>query len=366
MSATFRLISWTPYKKRYDLVMAGLIVGYSVAFVLAGKIFWRGGHAISDEILILRGMGTCGFLMLNVALCIGPLARLDRRFLPLLYNRRHLGVATFLVGFLHGGLALGFYHGFGRVNPMLSLVTSNLQYRSVSAFPFEMLGVVALLILMVMAGTSHDVWLKKLTPRVWKGIHMLVYLAWALLVMHVALGALQAEKSWIYCALLVLTVGIVSTLHILAGRQERLKDKSEKTEDKGRQECLPHPSTGSVWVDVCAVEEIPQNRGKAIVLPGKRERVAVFRYGDKISVLSNVCAHQGGPLGEGKVIDGCVTCPWHGFQYRPGDGRAPAPFTEKLPTYAVKIVEGRVLVNPCPLSAGTTVEPAVVEEVCHV
>src|SRR5689334_20764311 len=28
MSATFRLISWTPYKKRYDLVMVGVIVAY--------------------------------------------------------------------------------------------------------------------------------------------------------------------------------------------------------------------------------------------------------------------------------------------------------------------------------------------------
>ena len=27
-----------------------------------------------------------------------------------------------------------------------------------------------------------------------------------------------------------------------------------------------------------------------------------------------------GPLGEGKIVDGCITCPWHGFQYRPQDG----------------------------------------------
>jgi len=270
------------------------------------------------------------------------------------------------VGLLNGGLAVGFYHGFGKINPLVSLVTSNVEYRSVSAFPFEMLGVVALLILLVMAGTSHDVWLKKLTAGVWKGIHMMVYLAWGLLVMHVALGALQSERNWVFSGLLVLSVGIVATLHILAGKRERQKDKAgEKRKDEGRREYLSHLDLGE-WADVCAVEEIPQNRGKAIVLPGKRERVAVFRYGNKVSVLSNVCAHQGGPLGEGKVIDGCVTCPWHGFQYRPGDGRAPAPFTEKLPTYAVKIVEGRVWVNVTPLTAGTAVEPAIAEEVCHV
>jgi hypothetical protein len=33
-------------------------------------------------------------------------------------------------------------------------------------------------------------------------------------------------------------------------------------------------------------------------------------------------------LGEGKIVDGCITCPWHGYQYRPADGVA-GPFTER-------------------------------------
>jgi len=39
--------------------------------------------------------------MLTVILSIGPLARLDCRFLPLLYNRRHFGVLTFVIASLH-------------------------------------------------------------------------------------------------------------------------------------------------------------------------------------------------------------------------------------------------------------------------
>jgi len=42
------------------------------------------------ETLLIRGFGTARLLLLHVILCIGPLCRLDRRFLPLLYNRRHL------------------------------------------------------------------------------------------------------------------------------------------------------------------------------------------------------------------------------------------------------------------------------------
>jgi nitrite reductase/ring-hydroxylating ferredoxin subunit len=88
------------------------------------------------------------------------------------------------------------------------------------------------------------------------------------------------------------------------------------------------------------------------------ERVAIFRYDGKISAVSNVCQHQNGPLGEGRIIDGCITCPWHGYQYRPQDGASPPPFTEKVPTFRTKVVEGRVWVHPQANPPGTHVEPA--------
>src|SRR5204863_719640 len=126
-----------------------------------------------------RAFGACAYVMLHVVLCIGPLARLDRRFLPLLYNRRHLGVLTFVVALTHGMLAVGFYHGFSDTPALVSLLTSNTEYRSLTGFPFEVLGVIALFILFLMAATSHDLWLKKLSQPVWKALHMGVYLAWA-------------------------------------------------------------------------------------------------------------------------------------------------------------------------------------------
>jgi DMSO/TMAO reductase YedYZ heme-binding membrane subunit len=158
--------------------------------------------------------------MLHVILCIGPLARLDPRFLPLLYNRRHLGVTTFCVALAHAVIAVGYYHGFGRINPLLSLLTSNTNYASVSAFPFQTLGLIALLILFLMAATSHDFWNRNLGPRAWKSIHMLIYPAYALLVMHVVLGALQAQRSVVLAAMLVAGVATVATLQLVAGVRE--------------------------------------------------------------------------------------------------------------------------------------------------
>ena len=42
-----------------------------------------------------------------------------------------------------------------------------------------------------MAATSHDFWLHNLSPYVWKSLHMGVYVAYGLLVLHVLLGVVQ-------------------------------------------------------------------------------------------------------------------------------------------------------------------------------
>lgn len=346
MSVGYVPVQWSRPKRIYDAVIALGVIGFLATFVAITVWGYRGIEAPSPPILLMRALGSCAFLMLHVILCIGPLARLDRRFLILLYNRRHLGVATFAVGLAHATVALGFYHGFGVVNPFVSLLTRNTNYASLGAFPFQVLGLLALVILFLMAATSHDFWLKTLSARTWKALHMAVYPAYALLVMHVALGALQSQRSTALAAALVCGVSVISGLHAAAGIRETAGDRRAAT---GKVD------TG--WIDVAAVADVAEGRGFVVCRDGA-ERVALFRYEGGISAISNVCAHQGGPLGEGRIIDGCVTCPWHGWQYRPGDGCSPPPFAERLPTYRVRIVRGRVWIDPTPLAPGTAVQPA--------
>lgn len=348
MSTTYTAIGWTRHKKRYDAVMLAGIGLYLAVFIAGGAMLFRPPGEMALPVLAIRALGTCAIVMLHVVLWIGPLARLDRRFLPLLFNRRHLGVATFLVGLGHASLAVTFYHGFGNVNALLSLLTSNTAYGSLSRLPFETPGIAALLILFLMAATSHDFWLRNLSPRAWKRLHMLVYAAYALLIAHVALGALQHERSPVYPALLAGGASITIALHLITGTREVRKDHAG-----------PRPAAADGFVDVACVDDIPERRAVVVSLPS-RERIAVFRYDGKVSAVTNVCAHQGGPLGEGKIIDGCITCPWHGWQYRPGDGCSPPPFTERIPTYEVRISGRRVLVNPEARPRGTPVEPAVI------
>jgi nitrite reductase/ring-hydroxylating ferredoxin subunit len=59
--------------------------------------------------------------------------------------------------------------------------------------------------------------------------------------------------------------------------------------------------------------------------------VLLFREGGRVSALEARCTHAGGPLQEGEVRDGMVTCPWHGSRFRLADGgcvRGPATFPQ--------------------------------------
>lgn len=306
------------------------------------------GH--EGGMLAFRALGVGALFLLHAVLCIGPLARLSPRFLPLLYNRRRLGLATFALGLAHGAIAVVRFHGEGPLPPLVSVLVGRAGPDGAAPFPFQALGLAALLVLLLMAVTSHDFWLANLTAPFWKSLHMAVYIAYALLVMHVVLGALQREGGLVTTAALGAGVTIVVLLHLVTGWREVSRDV----------ETLSRSVPEAPWVEVGAAADIPEKRARILFLSG--ERVAVFRYDGRISAVSNVCPHQAGPLGEGRILDGCIVCPWHGRRYAPDSGRAPAPFPERVPTFGVRVVNGRVWIDPRPNAPGTPVEPARFDE----
>lgn len=348
MSVSYVAIGWNAHKKVYDSILWGFILLYITLFCMVNLLLYPD---VTQETIIIRSTSTLAFLLLHIILCIGPLCRLNNAFLPLLYNRRHLGVSMFCVASVHGVFSIIQFHSLGNINPVLSVFTSNTDYFSLSRFPFQVLGFFALLILMMMAVTSHDFWLNNLSPRIWKSLHMMVYVAYALIVTHVMLGVVQLEHSLIYFVLVLTGVILISALHLAAAYKEKRTDAViYKTEEEG-------------FHLICSIDEIPDDR--AITACLEKERIAVFKYDGKVSAVSNVCKHQNGPLGEGKIIDGCITCPWHGYQYKPADGRAPAPFKEKLKTFEVRIINNKVWLNPKGFEEGTFVEPALVRMKDH-
>jgi len=344
MGHSYTAVGWNRQKKIYDRILIGGILAYLAIFVVLGFLLHPDATA---ETLLIRALGTGALLLLHIILAIGPLCRLDSRFLPFLYNRRHMGVAMFVLALGHGAFSILQFHAFGDIHPILSVFTSNTRIESLAQFPFQPLGFGALIILALMATTSHDFWLTNLSAPVWKALHMLVYLAYALIVLHVALGVLQAETNPLFPALLGLGAVGIFGLHIVAGRREASADREQLMD-------------GAHLVDgmnqLCSVQSIPEKRARVFTVGG--ERVAVFRYDGKISAVSSVCQHQNGPLGEGCVREGKITCPWHGYEYLPESGASPEPFTEKIPTFRTEVRDGQVWIDPQPLPPGTATPPA--------
>jgi nitrite reductase/ring-hydroxylating ferredoxin subunit/DMSO/TMAO reductase YedYZ heme-binding membrane subunit len=339
MSVGFRAVQWNRDKLLYDGI---LIVAISLYIAGFAAIHWmlEPPKNLPDAIDIwIRTFGSCAFLMLTVVLSIGPLARLNRRFLPLLYNRRHFGVLTFFVAATHFWFLLDWYLVQHNLQNLITELTVWKDYTKFIGFPFKTIGITALLVLFLMASTSHDFWLMFLTPRIWKALHMAIYVAYGLVVIHISLGIMQDERTLFIPSMLVGGFGTVAALHLMAGWREWRLDKGIAV-------------SGDGWIAVGPPRSIPDRSACIVATPGG-ERIAVFRDGEQIGALTNLCAHQNGPLGEGQIIDGCVTCPWHGYQYRLQDGCAPPPFTEKLVTYRLRINRGIVEVDPHPLPPGT-------------
>ena len=338
MSLTYQSVNWNSQKKIYDKVSFALILLYLTIFITSSVIFYPNSTL---ETILIRAFSTAAFLLMHLILSIGPLCRLNPKFLPLLYNRRHLGVMMFSLALFHVLLTTIQHHFLGDVNPLVSIIAGNSAYTSISDFPFEVFGLLAILILLIMASTSHDFWLAIFGPKIWKSLHMLVYIAYFLIILHVVTGILQAEKSLIYIILLIIGFIWITSIHLIAAIKEKKNDKEMITKDG--------------FVNLCSVDDLEENYARTFLISG--ERIAVFKYAGKVSAVSNVCRHQHGPLGEGKIIDGCITCPWHGYQYHPADGCSPEPFTEKIPTFGLIKVGDTILVNPIPLAAGTYSKP---------
>jgi nitrite reductase/ring-hydroxylating ferredoxin subunit/uncharacterized membrane protein len=73
--------------------------------------------------------------------------------------------------------------------------------------------------------------------------------------------------------------------------------------------------------------------------------VLAVRDGGQVHVLADKCAHMSGPLSDGQITDGCVTCPWHGSVFRLADGTvARGPATANQPVFSTRVRDGMVQV----------------------
>lgn len=264
MSTTYQGIRWNRQKVVCDLIILFLVVIGLLAFIGTSILLYP---SISIKILLLRGTAFLSLFLLHVILAIGPLARLSSDCLPLLYNRRHLGVTLSVVALFHGVLALVHYHAFGDTFLLVSVLTSyadafgNLLGGPAGwgEIPFEPFGILALAILLLLAASSHDFWSCLFGASAWRALHTLLYVAYVLVIVHVAFGLVQSEKNLLYPGVLLAAALLLFSLHVAAYRKGgRLSPASEDRK------------TGDGDVATCSEDAVAAGQGAADSLETRR------------------------------------------------------------------------------------------------
>ena len=100
----------------------------------------------------------------------------------------------------------------------------------------------------------------------------------------------------------------------------------------------------SDWTDVAAESDVVD--GKPLRVEAAGVPLMLVREEGHLLALAALCSHAGGPLDEGELKDGCVTCPWHGSRFELGDGsiqRGPASLPQ--PVFQTRVRSGRVEVR---------------------
>ena len=100
--------------------------------------------------------------------------------------------------------------------------------------------------------------------------------------------------------------------------------------------------SAAAFQTVARVEEVPPGTVRT-VRAGDQE-IALARVGDEFYATQPQCLHLQGPLGEGRLEDHVLTCPWHGWQYDVRTGENEFDHAIALETYDVRVEDGEVKV----------------------
>lgn len=80
---------------------------------------------------------------------------------------------------------------------------------------------------------------------------------------------------------------------------------------------MAEPSTASTRL--IGVDELGERQVSAVETP--HGTLAVGLLDGEPFAVSNRCRHLFAPLGQGRVIDGCLECPWHAARFDVRTGR---------------------------------------------
>jgi nitrite reductase (NADH) small subunit len=97
------------------------------------------------------------------------------------------------------------------------------------------------------------------------------------------------------------------------------------------------------WKRVCESQQLLE--GQSIEVVYDQSVIAIFRHRGSLYAIDGVCMHQGGPLARGRLVDGTVVCPWHGWQYELSTGNHAPTCKPMLNTYGIQESDGIIEVD---------------------
>jgi nitrite reductase/ring-hydroxylating ferredoxin subunit len=103
------------------------------------------------------------------------------------------------------------------------------------------------------------------------------------------------------------------------------------------------------FVEVAQLDTIPLGTGTTVTVAGKD--IALFHVDGVVYAMDDACLHHGASLGFGKLDGEVVTCRAHGWKYNVTTGKTLNVPDYGVGCYAVKVVEGKVLLSVEPTAA---------------
>ena len=370
------LALWSAARKAWFDVALTVVLG--AAFGLGRLLF----SDVSQNAYVIRSSATFAFVGLHLILLIGPLSRWSKAIRSIYEHRRHLGVATFLVAWLHASTVLRVYFDydfeiafgssfviFGEIALVIMLMLALTSWDKVQKYmKLKWWYIVHTLVLLWYIGFMYYSWPlsfdittvekvvlvglgvfwvligpyalpKLLFKRVngWKQLHLLVYVAYISLIFHSWNAYVSRMEGWVPVAYWIL-IGLTTVLH-LYGRIVQLRQWRKTATHSS--EAL---EADGVTYEYVAQEGAVEN-GKATRVIVNNAPVALFNDNGNYFGVSAMCPHQGGPLDKGEIVNGYVECPWHKWQFSSSDGQGPPDFPDCVPYYSAMVRDGKVYLS---------------------
>ena len=96
------------------------------------------------------------------------------------------------------------------------------------------------------------------------------------------------------------------------------------------------------YIKVAQSASVRKKSGLAVSIGN--HKIALFRNQDKVYAFRDRCPHQGAPLSDGYVQDGCIVCIYHGWRFNLEDGSFSNNKTLKLKHFPIREEDGQIYV----------------------